>query len=81
MPFTSIFTSAVTNFEREVVSTKNVLDRTAHLGIMRPHTAEQLLVDECVFKLQCRTGLQSGNSHTERHEVGVVRGDAGNSLA
>ena len=53
-----------TNFEREVVSTKNVLDRTAHLGILRPHTAEQFLVNECVFKLRCRPGLQSGNSHT-----------------
>ena len=69
-----------TNFEREVVSTKNVLDRTAHLGILRTHTAEQLLVDECVFKLRCRPGLQSGNSHTARHEEGVVRGDAGNSF-
>ena len=69
-----------TNFEREVVSTKNVLDRTAHLGILRPHTAEQLLVDECVFKLRCRPGLQSGNSHTARHGEDVVRGDAGNSF-
>ena len=81
MPFTSIFTSAVPQISNgRFVSTKNVLDRTAHLGILRPHTAEQLLVDECVFKLRCRPGLQYGNSHTARHEEGVVRGDAGNSF-
>ena len=49
-----------TNFEREVLTTKNVLDRTAHLGILRPHTAEQLIVDECVFKLRCRQGFNLG---------------------
>ena len=36
-----------THSKRGIVSTKNVVDRTAYFGILRPHSIEQPLVDEC----------------------------------